>query len=562
MQLLARHRAEDLVAFGRAGNRTAGQLCADARAVRARLPDSEPGQDVLVVTEDRYHFAVALVACALAGKGVALPPNSQDAVIRSMAASPAISTLLHDHDESIGIDIRPSLGGASSSRRAPIEVDPAARFAVVHTSGTTGDASAHPKTASQLVGEAQTLAAHFQVGPGARLVATVPAHHIYGLLFSILVPLVGGGAFCRETPLHAQVVAATSSDAKARILVSVPAHLRALRLLDAMPPLDLVLSSGAPLMPEVAADLLERFGLPVTEVLGSTETGGMAFRRSDGDGAWTPLPGVELSADPVGRLLVDSPFLAPGAPRPHRSEDRVHVREDGRLEHLGRMDDVVKVAGKRVALRDIDRHLRAVPGVEDVAVGALEVGGARGVEPLAIVVAPGMTPELLRAALARHLDPVVVPRRLRIVPGIARDARGKLSRARLLEIYEQAATAPTELTVGEVTTERAGDVVVHRVSLTAPRDLTWFRGHFASFPLLPGVVQLELASEHARQAWDDLRRLGRVVKLKFKRPIRPGDTVMLELRRKSAQAKVSFEFGTEGGLASCGVLDFGPRERA
>jgi len=34
------------------------------------------------------------------------------------------------------------------------------------------------------------------------------------------------------------------------------------------------------------------------------------------------------------------------------------------------------------------------------------------------------------------------------------------------------------------------------------------------------------------------------------------------LRRKREQAKVSFEFAAEGGLASSGVLDFGPRERA
>jgi 3-hydroxymyristoyl/3-hydroxydecanoyl-(acyl carrier protein) dehydratase len=226
------------------------------------------------------------------------------------------------------------------------------------------------------------------------------------------------------------------------------------------------------------------------------------------------------------------------------------------------MDDVVKVAGKRVALGDIERRLREIPGVDDVAVGSVEVGGARGVEPMAIVVAPGMTPELLRSALSRHLDPVVIPRRLRIVADIPRDERGKLSRERLRALYDAAATATRELVVGDVSTEEVEGATVRRVRLTAPRDLTWFRGHFATYPLLPGVVQLELAAEHAHRAWDDLRQLRRVVKLKFKRPIRPGETVTLALRRKAAQTKVSFEFAADGGLASSGVLDFGPREQA
>jgi acyl-coenzyme A synthetase/AMP-(fatty) acid ligase len=120
----------------------------------------------------------------------------------------------------------------------------------------------------------------------------------------------------------------------------VPAHLRALRLLDPgqLPELARVFSSAAPLPPDTAKMLHARFGLAVTEVLGSTETGGIASRVSGpeivhaDDAAmparvWTPLPhvevGVEGGADGNGRLIVNSPFLPPEGPRPWPTADRV-----------------------------------------------------------------------------------------------------------------------------------------------------------------------------------------------------------------------------------------------
>ncbi len=560
MRILSRHASHTLVAFGGEGDRSAAQLLTDAAALAAALTASLPpatsGQDVMIVGRDRYNFAVSLLAAWSLGHAVALPPNAQDGVIRAMAAGSNILALLHDSDEDIGIDVRACLGGAPDESLGAPTLEPARRVAVVHTSGTSGQARAHAKTAAQLLGEAEALAEHFGVGPGTRLVGTVPSHHIYGLLFSVLVPLVGGGAIYRRTPLHAEAVAGALAEHDARVLVSVPAHLRALRLLDTMPALDTVFSSGAPLMPALAAELLENFGVVVTEVLGSTETGGMAWRRTDGDGTWAPLPGVDLASDAHGRLLVDSPFLPPDAVRPHRSEDRVELREGGRFVHLGRLDDVVKVAGKRVALGDVERRTREIEGVLDVALAAVEVGGARGNELIAVVVAPGLTPDMIRSRLRQFFDPVVLPRKLKLVDAIERDERGKLAKKEVLATYERSPTARLEAQLGRVAVEEDGETRVVQVDIRAPRDLYWFRGHFASYPLLPGVVQLDLAAEQAREAWDDLESLTSVVKLKFKRPIRPGDDFMLRLRRRADRSRVDFEFEGADGLASSGVLKF------
>src|SRR5690606_35610846 len=113
---------------------------------------------------------------------------------------------------------------------APLDRD--RRIVVVYTSGTTGTPMPCPKTAGQLVGEAATLAATFGIGPGDRLLATVPPHHIYGLLFGLLLPLVSGASIARETALHAEPLADLVARDGVRVLISVPAHLRALRVLE------------------------------------------------------------------------------------------------------------------------------------------------------------------------------------------------------------------------------------------------------------------------------------------------------------------------------------------
>jgi acyl-coenzyme A synthetase/AMP-(fatty) acid ligase len=308
------------------------------------------------------------------------------------------------------------------------------------------------------------------------------------------------------------------------VLVSVPAHLRALKILDVgqLPPLVRVFSSGAPLPPDTAKLLRARFGLAVTEVLGSTETGGIASRvsgpeidQADAEAmqarVWTPLPHVRIGIDVEGRLLVDSPFLPPEGPRPWPTADRIevvdHVADSPRFRHLGRIDGVVKIGGKRVALAEIERRLLEIPGVEDAAAWVVEVGGARGSETVAMVVAPGLSPEYLRAELRRWLDPVVIPRRLRLVDALPREQSGKLSRRRLLEALD--APKPRVETLecrlladvgtakGGECPKQDGDADKAVFTVYVPRDLYCLRGHFRAQPIVPGVVQLELARSQA-----------------------------------------------------------------
>jgi acyl-coenzyme A synthetase/AMP-(fatty) acid ligase len=454
--LLGRHRPHDPVTTG-PEPLLAARLWSDVRAIAARLPETrveERGlREVILVCHDRYLFAAAMLAAWERGYVVALPPSAQPAMVTSLRKRESVQTVLHDEGDMAGIDVREVLAVAAGVGPAvadPAAADPAAPpgfpgpmpaervVVVVYTSGSTGEPTACPKTAGQLVGEAATLARTFGIEPGERLLATVPPHHIYGLLFGVLVPLVSGAAFARETVLHGEPLAGLIARDGVRVLVSVPAHLRALRVLEPgrIGPLARIFSSGAPLPAETAEDLGARFGWSVTEVLGSSETGGIGWRDRPG-AAWTPLEGVRVQEGEGGRMLVESPFLDPDAPRPYVAGDRVAVEAGGRFQHLGRADGVLKVGSTRVSIAELEARLLAIPGVRDAAVLAVEVGGARGWESWVAVIAEGLRPQDIRAALLPWLDPVVIPRRIRVVDALPRDPTGKLRRDALRGLFER-----------------------------------------------------------------------------------------------------------------------------
>lgn len=526
--------------------RSWGQLLGDAAVLARTLPAG--AGEVMVACGDRYLCAVALLAVWQGGRAAALPPNSRQETIDRLCAERGIPLVLHDGggQGALGLDVRTVLpASGATAATAPLEFAPDRALVCVYTSGSTGAHVACPKTAAQLLGEAALLVRLWDLGPGTRVLATVPPHHLYGLLFGVLVPFMGGGSFVRTTPLHAETIAAQARDHQANVLVSVPAHLHAVATLPAgaLPPLARIFSSGAPLAPATAAAVTARAGRPVTEVLGSSETGGIAWRDSggDGDGRWAPFPGVTVAADPDDETMrLRSPFADPGETR---GADRIRAHADGRFELLGRADGVIKIGGTRVAVAEIERLLREVPGVADAAVVAIDTPSPRQHELWAAVVAPTLSVAALRDALLRRVEPIAMPRRFRLVAALPREDNGKLMRARVLHLFDQPA-APEQRTI----------------ALTIPQDWRFFRGHFDDFPILAGVVQLnEIVMREVRACWPEHRHLRRVTALKFRRPIGPGDALELDLVR-TPPGKVAFELRRGSAVASSGTFEFLPTE--
>ena len=427
-------RPDSIVAFD--GERTvqATELRGGAREVAGALPPPRSGEEVVVLCRDRVAFAAALLGAWEAGYGVALPPNARPETVREIRERPGVRTVLHDGEGPKGIDVSPLVNEARALD-APYPSFAASRpLVTVYTSGSTGEHRACPKNARQLLGEVAILLDAFPDVAGGRTLAIVPPHHIYGLLFGVLVPLCRGGAFAILPGHTPHAVAEAIERDRVEVVVSVPAHLAGMRVLPSLPSVRRVFSSGAPL-PADTARAMASAGWAVTEVLGSSETGGIAW-RTKAEAPWTPLPSVSVTVDDDERLSIDSPLLADDVARPYVSADRARLLPGGRFEHLGRADGVLKIGSMRISVAHLEQHLRDIEGVRDAAVLPVEVGGARGWETWAVLVAQDHDVSSIRRALRRWLDPVLMPRRYRFVEALPREATGKLRRADLEALFD------------------------------------------------------------------------------------------------------------------------------
>ncbi len=428
------------VVFGPGGTVALDAFLGRAHALAERLPEA---RHAILLCEDRHRFLLGFCAAALRGQAVLLPPSRAPACVADIAARHPGSHCLDD--DAVEDAIRDDAPQAARTIGLRAEV-PAGGLAVVgFTSGSTGTPAAHAKTwASFHASTAQNAAALGDLWPRgaiAHLVATVPPQHMYGMELSVLLPLFADVAVHAGRPFFPHDIVRALHEAPApRVLVTTPVHLRA--LLDACaadaslapPPLAAVVSATAPLPAALAAAAEARFGCELREFFGSTETCVVARRRTAHEDAWTPFPGVRMQPRPGG-TEVHAPQLA----APATIADLVEVDGAGRFLLRGRDADLLEIAGKRASLGDLTRRLQALDGVEDGVVFPLDPDPATGVRRVAaLAVAPGLDEAGILAALRDGIDPVFLPRPLRRVPALPRNATGKLPRAALLAALRDA----------------------------------------------------------------------------------------------------------------------------
>ena len=419
---------------------TARQFLADVARVSALLP---AGRHVLNACDDRYRFTVGLAACLVCNKISLLPPTQVPEVIRHLQVFAPDACCLTDSDAcNVGLPMV-SFPGDFAPQPAVWDVPRISGdqcVAYVFTSGSTGTPVPHAKTWSQLVESVRIEAGLLGFDDGRRhsLVATVPPQHMYGLESSVLVALQSGQAFCAERPFYpADIAGVLGAVPRPRALVSTPIHLRALlaAAID-MPALDLVLCATAPLEPSIAAAIEARFGAPLIEIYGSTETGQIASRRTSESMEWCLFPGVEL-VPREGLTYAQGGHVE----IPTLLGDFLEILPSGRFMLQGRVEDLVNIAGKRSSLAYLNHQITALPGVVDGAFFLREDSADRstiGSSRLgALLVAPGVTAETIMRSLRERLDPIFLPRPLLFVDEIPRNTTGKLTKSALTSLTKR-----------------------------------------------------------------------------------------------------------------------------
>lgn len=96
------------------------------------------------------------------------------------------------------------------------------------------------------------------------------------------------------------------------------------------------------------------------------------------------------------------------------------------------------------------------------------------------------------------------------------------------------------------------------LQLAVPEDLTCFAGHFPDFPILPGVVQLDWVVALAALHLQLEGHVQSVERLKFMRPIRPGQQLSLELVFNAARQWLDFTYQYQGQVCAKGRCVYEP----
>jgi acyl-coenzyme A synthetase/AMP-(fatty) acid ligase len=428
-----------LVAYRRGTPVNAAVFLADASALAARLPRCG---HVLNACQDRYRFTVGLAACLMTQRVTLLPSAHTPDAIRELRQFAPDAICLSD-DLACSIEL-PRCEFPADLHSVPVpwsvpQIPVAQVAAILFTSGSTGAPLPYRKTWGHLASSVRAGAPRLGLADGRMhaLVGTVPAQHMYGFEMTVLLTLLTGAALAAERPFYpADIASALEAVPQPRALISTPLHLRALLASGvALPALDLIVSSTAPLDAQLARDVEARFGTRLLEIYGSTETGQIASRRTAESAAWKLTPGVHLRAQ-------EDRILAQGG---HVEQTTVMgdvlelIGEDEFLLH-GRTADLVNVAGKRSSLAYLNRQLHEIPGVLDGTFFFREADsdGRAGVARLAaLVVAPTLSAGQLTAHLRQRIDPVFLPRPLLLVEALPRNATGKLPHRALLDLAER-----------------------------------------------------------------------------------------------------------------------------
>jgi acyl-coenzyme A synthetase/AMP-(fatty) acid ligase len=431
------HHPQQLAAWHRGTGITATQFYEDVAKLAAQLPDA--GQ-VVNLCEDRYHFAVSFAAAIMRQQVTLMPSNNTPGAVNSLLSETSDGYCLTDQllpdilaPQYLYTELLNTEKNTPIALLEYIEAD--RQVAILYTSGSTGTPKPNPKRWGELKAEADSALRRFPFlsRSVSSLVATVPAQHMYGLATSILFPWQGGIGVHTGHPLFpADIAADLALTTGPRVLVTTPLHLRS--CIDAgisWPEIAFIISATAPLSQQLAAEAEQQLQTEIYEIYGSTETGSIASRRTMTDECWTLYDEISM------RQEGNHSFAYGGhLPHPVLLNDNIEMLSGKRFRLLGREGDMLKIAGKRASLGDLNQKLLAIPGVVDGVFIAPENLQNERQRLTALVVAPTLSKKQILHQLTQSIDAAFLPRPLHFVESLPRNSTGKLPREQLVSFLK------------------------------------------------------------------------------------------------------------------------------
>jgi len=330
--------------------------------------------------------------------------------------------------------------------------------AILYTSGTTGRSKGAMLTHGNLVSNAQALCAAWEYQPTDRLIHALPIFHTHGLFVAVNVTLAAGAQMLFLPGFDLARIAQGLPGAT--VLMGVPTFYT--RMIGdprfdraALAGMRLIVSGSAPLLAETHAAFAAQTGHAILERYGMTETNMIASNPYAGErragSVGFPLPGVAVRLarqddQGIGGIEVLGPNVTPGYWRaPDKTAetfsadgwfitgDLGQIDPAGYLSIVGRQKDLVISGGFNIYPKEIESAIDALPFVLESAVYGVPHRDLGEAVAAAVVLRPEATAdaETLREALGHSLARFKIPRHLRFVAELPRNAMGKVQKNEL-----------------------------------------------------------------------------------------------------------------------------------
>ena len=323
------------------------------------------------------------------------------------------------------------------------------------TSGTTAAPRAIRFRSAQLLADCIQICETMGITSRDLNFAVIPLSHSYGFS-NLLTPLLALGVpMVLSRDRMPRAVLDDLARTHATVFPGMPVFYQAFSEMEdvpALPRLRLCISAGAPLPLEVARKFRERFKRSIHSFYGSSECGGICYDRDapllEQGFVGQPMHGVALELlepeSPATRVRVRSAAAGDGYfPEPDEEKlgrgifvpDDLLNRSENGFRIVGRISDLINVAGKKVNPAEVEAELLRFAGVRAAVVFARE-STLRNEEVAACIVAgEGVRESELLEFCRERLSGWQVPKRIFFVAEIPVNERGKVSRRELAERF-------------------------------------------------------------------------------------------------------------------------------
>lgn len=384
-------------------------------------------QTCALMTTDGFEFVTSLLACIYLNIDLLLPGNDSKVMLESLDAD----VYLGDFPRALTIQ---AVDAEIIDRKIDASIS-------IFTSGSTGNPKKITRKLSILLQEVAEL--HNLWGQPMQsplFVATVSSQHIYGLLFATLWPLKYAYKIWQKILPFEESLESIASEYDELVLVSSPAFLKRLSINNlALKGKLQTFCSGGLLTQKQHQRAEPQLNSKITQVYGSSETGGIAYRTMQT--IWQFFPVVKYKVE-YNSLHINSPFC-------YRlgwvdTNDCIALCGKG-FELLGRNDRIVKIEEKRVSLIQLEVAIESNQFVQETCVIALAsqrqyiaaiiVLNSQGRDKLQNIGEKKLK-QKIKSGLQNQVEKLAIPKKIRFMPEIPLNSQGKIIYQQITAIFE------------------------------------------------------------------------------------------------------------------------------